>query len=179
MGAFPMNILKTSLFAAACLAAPAGAEPEIAGERSPYEPRAILDTMEELNLWLDAYTDLPRPDAPVGRVQLVRPGAEILYEGQTTRIDDTVRGVYDADTATIYLVRQWHGETAFDRSVLLHEMVHHRQQAAQHWYCPQAMEWDAYQIQEAYLNAHGESGDFNWAWVLLASSCAVRDHHPD
>ena len=54
-----------------------------------------------------------------------------------------------------------------------------RQAAAHHWYCPQAMEWDAYLIQERYLNALGETGGFNWAWVLLASSCTARDHHPD
>jgi hypothetical protein len=173
-----MNVLKTSLIAV-ILAAPVGAEPLIEGHVSPYEPQMILDTMEELNLWLDAYTELPRSEVPLARVELIDPGTEVLFEGQAVQIDETVRGVYDADTATIYLVRQWYGETAFDRSVLLHEMIHHRQVSEQHWYCPQAMEWDAYLIQEEYLNAHGETGDFNWAWVLLTSSCAVRDHHPD
>jgi hypothetical protein len=41
------------------------------------------------------------------------------------------------------------------------------------------MEWGAYLLQEEYLNALDQSGGFNWGWVLLASSCAVRDHHPD
>ncbi len=173
-----MNVLKTSLMAM-ILATATNAAPKIAGDPAPYESRTIRNTMEELNLWLDAYTDLPRSDVPLARVELVEPGSEVLYEGQMTRIGDTVRGLYDGETATIYLVRQWYGETASDRSVLLHEMVHHRQASAQHWYCPHAMEWDAYLIQEDYLNAHGETGDFNWAWVLLASSCAVRDHHPD
>jgi len=173
-----MKILKSSLIAMT-VATSAAADPLIEGHTSPYMPGKILDTIEELNLWLDAYTDLPRSDVPLDRVALVAPGADILYEGQSTRIDQTVRGVYDADKATIYLVRGWYGETALERSVLLHEMVHHRQVSAQHWYCPQAMEWDAYLVQEEYLKAHGETGDFNWAWVLLASSCAVRDHHPD
>ncbi|MHA3977060.1 DUF6647 family protein [Halovulum sp. GXIMD14794] len=173
-----MNALRTSLIAFV-LAAPAAAEPEVLGAHAPYEPRAILNTMEVLDLWLDGYSDLPRADVPVARVALVEPGSPILFEGQLTQVAETVRGAYDAETATIYLVRQWYQETAFDRSVLLHEMVHHRQTTAQHWYCPQAMEWDAYLLQEAYLNAHGETGAFNWAWVLLASSCAVRDHHPD
>ncbi|MBF9031249.1 hypothetical protein HKCCE3408_12675 [Rhodobacterales bacterium HKCCE3408] len=173
-----MKPLTTALIALS-LTGPAAAEPEIAGTTSYYEPQAILNTMEELNLWLDANTDLPRSDIPLARVELVQPGADIAYEGQTTQIGQTVRGVYDSETATIYLVRQWYGETAFDRSVLLHEMVHHRQASAQHWYCPQAMEWDAYVVQEEYLNDHGETGDFEWAWVLLSSSCAVRDHHPD
>jgi hypothetical protein len=173
-----MHFIKSTLFAFA-LVSPAMADPQIAGMTSPHQTQAILNTMEELDLWLDAYTDLPRSQVPLARIALVPPGAEILYEGQMTQIEHSVRGVYDAESATIYLVRQWYGETAFDRSVLLHEMVHHRQATARHWYCPQAMEWDAYLLQERYLNAHDETGDFNWAWVLLASSCAVRDHHPD
>lgn len=173
-----MHIMKSTLFALA-LVSPALADPQIAGMTSPHQTQAILHTMEELDLWLDAYTDLPRSQVPLARIELVPPGAEILYEGQMMQIEQSVRGVYDAESATIYLVRQWYGETAFDRSVLLHEMVHHRQATARHWYCPQAMEWDAYLLQERYLNAHDETGDFNWAWVLLNSSCAVRDHHPD
>lgn len=173
-----MTLFKT-IPIAVLIATPALAEPEIVGARSPHEPQVILNTMEELNLWLDAYTDLPRSDVPLAGVELVQPGAEVLVEGQMTQLDDTVRGIYDADTATIYVVRQWYGDTARDRSVLLHEMIHHRQASAQHFYCPQAMEWDAYLLQEDYLNAHGESGEFNWAWVLLQSSCAVGDHHPD
>src|SRR6056297_1507706 len=147
MGDNPMNLLKTSLIAA-IFAAAANAEPEIAGVGTPDASQTILNTMEELNLWLDAYTDLPRSDVPLSRVELVAPGSEVLYEGQMTQIGETVRGLYDEETATIYLVRQWYGETAFDRSVLLHEMVHHRQASAKHWYCPHAMEWDAYLIQE-------------------------------
>ncbi|MDG4649736.1 hypothetical protein P6F26_14925 [Roseibacterium sp. SDUM158017] len=174
-----MNILEIGLLALT-FAAPAAAvaAPRIEGQRSPHEPRAILGAVEALDLWLDAHTDLPRA-GPLARIVLVPPGGDIRYDGRTMQIHETVRGVYDATSATIYLVRQWYGETPLDRSVLLHEMVHHRQEKARHWYCPQAMEWDAYQIQEAYLNAHGETGGFNWAWVLLASSCAVRDHHPD
>lgn len=106
-----MNILKTSLIAM-ILAAPATAEPEIAGVRAPYESRTILNTIEELNLWLDAYTDLPRSAVPLARVELVAPGSEVFYEGQMTQIGDTVRGLYDGDTATIYLVRQWYGESS-------------------------------------------------------------------
>ena len=173
-----MNVLKLCLFVVN-LAAPAGAEPRVEGHLSPIEPRMILNTIEELNLWLDAYTDLPRSDVPIARIVLLDPGVETALGGPQLQIGETVRGVYDAEAATIYLIRQWYGDSAFDRSVLLHEMVHHRQVSAQHWYCPQAMEWEAYLIQEEYLKAHGETGNFNWAWVLLASSCAVRDHHPD
>ena len=161
------------------LAAPATAEPEITGTRRAFEPQAILETAEELELWLDAHTDLPRSEVPLERIALVEAGSDVLYGGRTTQLDSTVRGLYDEETATIYLVRPWFGDTARDRSILLHEMVHHRQASSQHWYCPQAMEWDAYLFQEDYLNAHGQTGGFNWGWVVLASSCGPRDHHPD
>ena len=31
----------------------------------------------------------------------------------------------------------------------------------------------AYQIQEAYLNAHSETGGFNWAVIVMESSCST------
>lgn len=155
------------------------AEPDITGAQLAFEPQAILNAVEELDAWLDIYSDLPQAKEPIGEIALIEAGAEVLYEGQMTQLDSTVHGLYDAETTTIYLVRPWFADTVRDRSVLLHEMVHHRQAAAQHWYCPQAMEWDAYRLQEDYLNMLDQTGGFNWGWVLLASSCAVRDHHPD
>lgn len=176
-----MDFTKTRTAAAFCIfiGSAASAEPAITGVQLAFEPQAILEIVEELDAWLDGYSDLPRSSEPLHQIALIEPGSEVPYEGQMTHLDSTVRGVYDAETATIYLVRPWFGDTARDRSVLLHEMVHHRQSSAQHWYCPQAMEWDAYLLQEDYLNAYDQTGGFNWGWVVLASSCAVRDHHPD
>lgn len=173
-----MSPLKATALTLA-LATPAAAEPDVAGARLAFEPRAILDIREDLGLWLDAYTDLPRAEVPLARIELVEPASSVLYEGRMTRLDDTVRGLYDEESATIYLVRPWFGDRASDRSVLLHEMAHHRQAHQKHWYCPEAMEWGAYLVQEDYLAAHGETGNFNWGWIVLASSCAPRDHHPD
>jgi hypothetical protein len=176
-----MTPMKAAAFSIALATAAAGAsaEPEIDGARLAFEPAAIREIVVDLEAWLDVHTDLPRSDVPLDRIALIQAGAEVDYEGQPTRLGDTVRGLYDADTATIYLVRPWFGDTARHRSTLLHELVHHRQATAQHWYCDAAMEWDAYKTQDAYLAAHGETGGFNWAWVALVSSCAPRDHHPD
>ena len=172
-----MNFLTTTL-AAVLVAAPAFAGTEIAGTHSARAQQQVLQTMEELNLWLDRNTHLPRSTVPLARIEFVPQGSEVLYEGQMTRLEDTVRGVYDSASTSIYLVGKWTSDDFHDRSVLLHEMVHHRQDNAKHWYCPHAMEWDAYLIQEDYLKAHDRTGNFNWAWVLLQSSCAMRDHHP-
>lgn len=161
------------------LAGPAVAAPETGSSSRALGSPTRQALIEELEDWLDANTELPRSAIPLVRVALIAAGDEVSYEGRLTRLEDTVRGLYDEGSATIYLVRPWSGDTAWDRSVLLHELVHHRQAAARHWYCPQAMEWDAYRIQESYLDAHGQTGDFQWGWVLLVSSCASRDHHPD
>jgi len=171
-----MMFLKTAALAIA-LAAPAAADPQVVAGPATSEP--VLELMAELDVWLDANSGLARPPSPLSRVEFVEPGSEVLYEGRMTKLDNTVRGLYDEDLSTIYLVNPWTGDDAYERSILLHEMLHHRQAAARHWYCPQAMEWDAYLTQEAYLNAHGETGDFNWGWVVLASSCAPRDVHGD
>lgn len=168
-----------SLLTIVLLATPAFAEPRIAGTHSAQERQQVLQTIDELSVWLDENTSLPRSNLRLRRVELVPKRSQVSYDGQMTRLQDTVRGVYDSVTSSIYLVRAWDADDIHDRSVLLHELVHHRQENAQHWYCPQAMEWDAYLIQEDYLNAHDRTGGFNWAWVLLQSSCALRDHHPD
>lgn len=171
--------LAASVALCLLLAAPAAAAPAVTGATSPQEPYAVHATMEQLDLWLDTYTDLPRPDTPLARIGFVAAGEAVPYAGRMTRLESTMRGLYDEASATIYLVRPWFGDTAPDRSVLLHEMAHHRQATAKHWYCPEAMEWDAYRIQEEYLAKLGETGDFNWTWIALLSSCAPRDHHPD
>ena len=173
-----MTFLKAAALSL-IIAGPAVAEPIVSGTRMPFEEDAILGIAEELDLWLDVHTDLPRAETRIAEIALIPAGTELDYEGTATTLDNSVRGLYDQTVSTIYLVRPWFGDTARDRSVLLHEMIHHRQASAQHWYCPQAMEWDAYLLQEDYLKAHGQTGGFNWAWLALASSCAVRDHHPD
>ena len=63
--------------------------------------------------------------------------------------------------------------------MLLHELYHHRQVEARHWYCPEAMEWDAYRVQAGFLGALGEDGGFDWVRLALISSCTPGDHHPD
>lgn len=173
-----------TLALAALVAAGAGgstearAEIAVEGARVAFEPPAVRDLVAELETWLDAHTDLPRADLPPEAIVLVDTEAEAT-QGQSAHVDDTVRATYDEEEARIYLVRPWYSDRVQDRSVLLHELVHHRQAAAQHWYCPQAMEWDAYLIQESYLEQRGETGDFNWAWVAMLSSCSTGEHHPE
>ena len=133
---------------------------------------AILDT------WLDDHGPYPRRQA-AARVRLVTAYEARSLSGRAARVGVTPRGYYDPDTATIYLIRPWSPESPQDVSVFLHELVHHRQQVAGHWYCPGAQEPEAYRLQEAWLAERGESIAINRIAVALEAGCTPNDFHPD
>lgn len=143
------------------------AEPPVVGSE-------ILGMLEH---WLDANTDLPaRPDLPEIRVVSAQQAA--LIAGLPGRGHGATRGLYDAQSETIYLVHPWAADDPEDLSVLLHELVHHRQ-APRHFYCPAAQEEGAYRAQSAWLAELGLKADVNWIAVILDAGCTPRDIHPD
>jgi len=146
-----------------------------AAEAEPGSVHARL--VEDLHQWIDTSTDLPAEAAPATivfvDVQDVADPGEIA-----TMIGRSPRGLYDPDTGTITLVRPWSAENPQDVSVLLHELVHHRQ-SGKHYYCAAAKEHAAYNAQKDWLAERDLSLDVNWIAVVLASSCAARDIHPE
>jgi hypothetical protein len=133
--------------------------------------------MAELDRWLDANSAYPaRADAP--EVMLIEAADARTRRGQASR-GGRLRALYDEAANAIYLVRPWSARDVRDASVLLHEMVHHRQATAKHWYCPGAQEWDAYKLQEAWLSELGVESGLYWPAIALESSCTPRDIHPD
>lgn len=68
---------------------------------------------------------------------------------------------------------------ARDVSVLLHELTHHRQATARHWYCPGQQELPAYRLQAAWLAEQDETIAINWIDATLAAGCTPSDFHPD
>lgn len=89
-----------------------------------------------------------------------------------------LRGLYDPDRAEILLIKPWDPRDPEDVSVLLHELVHHRQ-APPHWSYPAAQALPAYRLQEAWLAERGMKADVNWVAVVLDAGCTRRDIHPD
>ena len=68
----------------------------------------------------------------------------------------TVVALYDDDAQVVYLPQGWTGATAADRSVLVHEMTHHLQNASGRTYaCPEEREAEAFAIQERWLELSG------------------------
>jgi len=137
--------------------------------------RGLIDG---LRAWLDANSEYPRRDI-LPSIEIVDPGHPALAYPNAEKASGRLRGVYDDQSATIYLVRPWSPDKVFDRSVLLHELTHHRQTTAKHWYCPQEQEWRAYQIQAQWLAEQGVEAAFYWPAIVLQSSCAKRDIHPE
>ncbi|MGR3757564.1 MAG: DUF6647 family protein [Tranquillimonas sp.] len=160
-------------------APPAAAEPlriVIAPVASPAP--ALDDVTEDLALWLDrnsGYARAPRP--PVIRV--VAPRALAGLDGLRPRMAQRARGRYDPATGTVYLIAPWSPRRTADLGVLLHELVHHRQAAARHWYCPAAQEPEAYALQARWLAARGAALRVDRLAVALAAGCTPSDIHPE
>lgn len=139
---------------------------------SLHELSAILET------WLDARVAYPRRDR-AARIRLVTPFEAETLTGRKVRSGNRPRGLYDPGSATIFLIRPWSPANAEDASVLLHELVHHRQESARHWYCPGAQEPEAYALQQAWLAERNLSIGVNRIAVVLEAGCSPRDIHPD
>lgn len=157
------------------LSATAEASDTLAWRDAPTLPALVA----HLENWLDAHTDLRRRATPpevrlTSAAQAAALGPERLSSGQAT-----LRGLYDPDAEVIWLVRPWDPRDPFNVSTLLHELAHHRQAEAQHWYCPGAQELPAYRLQAAWLAELGLAPDVNWIAVVLEAGCTPRDIHPE
>lgn len=87
-----------------------------------------------------------------------------------------VEAFYDDTTNTIYLPRDWSGNTPAELSVLVHEMVHHLQSVAGLKYaCPQEREKVAYLAQDKWLGQFGlnlvDEFELNAMTVLVRTNC--------
>jgi hypothetical protein len=72
--------------------------------------------------------------------------------------DGNTVALYDNALRTIYLAKPWRGDTPAETSILVHELVHHLQDAAGMTFeCPQAREKVAYEAQERWLVLSGRS----------------------
>jgi len=89
-----------------------------------------------------------------------------------------VVALYNDETSTIYLSDRWTGRTPAELSVLVHEMVHHLQNAAGTAYeCPAERERLAYEAQDKWLGLFGRNleaeFEINGLALLFSTSCAL------
>lgn len=103
--------------------------------------------------WLAANYDLPAIyDLPEVRFVPAVQISDLHYRDVIISWRRPVVAAYDDASRTIFLDDAWTGQSAEERSILLHEMVHHLQNLARHQYpCPEAREKLAYEAQEHWL----------------------------
>jgi len=139
----------------------------------------LADVVAELINWIGEHThyDISPTLADPPYVSFSDAGQEILYEGRHFVLGSSFRAVYDVETRIIYLLRPWSFSNIFDKSTLLHELVHDVQYQNRTWSCAGKSEWQAYKLQEAWLSERGVESGFNWVQILIQSRCP-HDVHP-
>lgn len=161
----------------AVLAAPFPANAEIVPERedcmrpSPGIVAALFD-------WIGAASGYEvagvKTDPPA--IFFCDEGDVLDYPGGNALVEPGERGVYDYEARVIYLVGPWDPANLRQRSVLLHELVHDVQFANRAWQCPNATEWEAYKLQEAWMAEQGLVAEFDWLQIWFWSKCGQTPH---
>jgi hypothetical protein len=187
------QLLLSALLATSALAAPAHAA-EIAPPVAVAATRAALPSpalLTELTGWIAANFALPATaDHP--RIERVSPArmAAVRFRGLASdrqvaaeagrlappEYGQDVYAVYDDNRRTIYLHEQWRADTPADVSVLVHELVHHLQNAAKmEFACPQEREKAAYDAQRAWLARFGttieQEFEIDAMSILVRTNC--------
>jgi hypothetical protein len=149
--------------------------------------------LAQISKWLVANFDLtPAPEHP--RVAIVSPArmAAVRFRGLASdrqvhlaaeagrsappEFGLDVYALYDDLSRVIYLHENWTGASPADVSLLVHEMVHHLQNAASEKFrCPHAREKDAYRAQRKWLAQFGrnleDEFEIDSMTVLVRSNC--------
>lgn len=108
-----------------------------AAEEPPFLERASPTQMAEVR------------ESRLAALRLEKVSAE---DRRPSRAGEGVFAIYDDVSRTIYLGNDWNTASPADTSVLVHEMVHHLQNAAgMKFACPGEREKDAYRAQRAWL----------------------------
>lgn len=116
----------------------------------------MKELLTAIMLWLTANFELPNTDKHP-HIEFVPSEAIAALRHQASPGDD-VAAVYVDETRTIYLPQEWTGSTPGELSVLVHEMVHHLQNAGGMKHaCLQERESLAYAAQERWLDMYGSS----------------------
>ena len=145
---------------------------------APVDAQPQRELVEKLEAWLDRNSNLKR--APTAPTIVLADRSDADDERLISRmaVGTRTRGLYDKSGRKITLFRPWTATDTEDVSVLLHELVHHRQAAAGHG-CRASWEYQAYKLQQKWLSAKKVLLDVNWTVLGLATTCKLQNVHPD
>ena len=137
-----------------------------------------------LTRWLAEAYDLPRIDQlpaieflPPDKLIEVRKEALARWPRAYQPEPIELVAIYRDDVQTIYLPEHWRGRSPSEVSILVHELVHHLQNAGELKYpCAQSREKLAYQAQEDWLAIFGDdlqnAFGINALTLLMRTNCA-------
>lgn len=121
----------------------------------------MSDLIALLVAWLAAGFGLPADAPPPGVAQvppetMLERRIEAAGAGAAGAAADSLHAVYDDRSRTILLPERWDAGSPAETSILVHELVHHLQNAAGLAYpCAAARERLAYEAQERWLGLFG------------------------
>lgn len=123
--------------------------------------------LTNLTNWITENSDLS-PTGKLPELKFINPGMMATcrqavmskYQAADSRIvDDGTFGIvafYDRKTATIFLSSDWDGSDLADKSILVHELVHHLDASTEDWQpSMDGGERLAYDLQDRFLQANG------------------------
>jgi hypothetical protein len=115
-------------------------------------------------------TDLPHPTI----LFLPQDQLESKYNADAgTDNTNDLWGFYDLKKNEINLRDTWNIHDPFDKSVLLHELIHYVQDLNEVKFdCVQQMEAEAWPLQKKYLlQYHGVDWEYDTLWFFFVSTC--------
>jgi hypothetical protein len=144
---------------------------------SPSPAKVPEELLTNLTGWIALHTmyDVRQLDADPPRISFCVVGSDIAYEDGSLRVESELNAAYDLPNRVVYLVLPWTASDAYDRSVLLHELIHDVQLSNRDWACTGEPEWEAYTLQAIYLQEHGIMPSFDWDAIRRLSTCPPGD----
>ena len=129
-----------------------------------------------LLIWIGTETnynvDLPHPEIRLlSQVELER-----VYYGDNKNPTGQLHAFYDPEKNLIYLNENFNIHDAFDKGVLLHELLHYVQDmngaVGTKFECIRETELEVYPLQKKYLlEVHGVVFDYDELFVKLSATC--------
>jgi hypothetical protein len=137
---------------------------------APRPSPALLDELVgwiALNTMYDVATTWQEPP----EIVFCAVGETIDYEGRDLLVDPALEAAYDLPARRIHIVEPWSEDNLIDRSILLHELIHDVQLMNREWDCIGAPEWEAYRLQDKWLQERGVRLPFDWPAIRRLSEC--------
>lgn len=125
---------------------------KIAQRQKQIDPTVVLDSMK----WIVGKTGWTHAVAPIVRL-VSNAQLKTLYFGRGFEPEGIqMHSLYSREDHIVYLIDTWKSDNPFDRSLLVHELVHHLQMLNNvRTACPEEYEEQAYHLQIEWLREQG------------------------